>query len=128
MAKKKIISFLITFAILFIIDLIVISTLILPIYQDNISSILRTNPSTLSSIIAWFLIALGIVYFVNPYSKNKKQSFERGAILGLVIYGVYDLTNYAIIQNWTISMTLIDIIWGMILCGSVSVINKSLNK
>lgn len=128
MAKKKIISFLITFAILVIIDLIVISTLILPLYQDNISSILRINPDIASSLIAWFLITLGIVYFVNPNSKNKKQSFGRGAILGLVIYGVYDLTNYAIIQNWKISMVIIDIIWGMFLCAGISVINKSLNK
>lgn len=128
MAKKKIISFLAVFISIIILDLILISTLILPIYQNNVSSILKVAPNITSSVLAWLLIALGVVYFVNPNSKNKKQSFKKGALLGLIIYGVYSLTNYAIIQNWTIKMALIDIIWGMILCGTISVINKSISK
>ncbi|MGV8130517.1 MAG: DUF2177 family protein [Candidatus Pacearchaeota archaeon] len=128
MAKKKIISFLAVFISIVVLDLIFISTLILPIYQDSVSSTLKATPSITSSLLAWLLITLGIIYFVNPNSKNKKQSFKKGALFGLIVYGVYSLTNYAIIQNWTIKMAIIDIIWGMILCGTLSVINKAISK
>ncbi len=36
-----------------------------------------------------------------------------GALLGLVAYGAYDLTNQATLRTWPLSLTLIDIAWGM---------------
>ena len=38
-------------------------------------------------------------------------------VLGLVIYGVYETTNYAIFKNWTLSTVLLDTAWGAILLG-----------
>jgi uncharacterized membrane protein len=43
-----------------------------------------------------------------------KAAAWRGAILGLTAYGTFDLTNLAIIQGWTLAVTLVDITWGMI--------------
>lgn len=37
-----------------------------------------------------------------------------------MLYGVYDLTNLAILEKWTLRMTLADIAWGSILCGAIS--------
>lgn len=36
-----------------------------------------------------------------------------GSIYGLVVYGVYDLTNLAILANWTLKLTIVDILWGV---------------
>ncbi len=127
MAKKEIISFLATLISIILLDFIVISSTILPLYNQNLFGIIKEEISIISSISAWIIISFGISYFITPNSKNNKQSFKNGALLGLVIYGVYDLTNYAIISGWTIGMTIIDIIWGMLLCGTVSVINKYVN-
>jgi uncharacterized membrane protein len=33
------------------------------------------------------------------------------------VYGVYDLTNRAILQHWPLLLTLVDIAWGCSLCG-----------
>ncbi len=46
----------------------------------------------------------------------------RGAVLGLVAYGAYDLTNHATISNWPLTMTLVDIAWGMVVTALTSVI------
>ena len=48
--------------------------------------------------------------------------FGSGALFGLILYGVYDLTNLAILEKWTRSMTVADIAWGCVLCGSTAVL------
>jgi uncharacterized membrane protein len=35
-----------------------------------------------------------------------------GGALGLVAYGTYDLTNYATLKNWPLTVTLVDLTWG----------------
>jgi uncharacterized membrane protein len=41
------------------------------------------------------------------------NSVINGALLGLVCYATYDLTNQATLRHWPVSLTLIDIAWGM---------------
>jgi uncharacterized membrane protein len=36
-----------------------------------------------------------------------------GALLGMICYATYDLTNQATLKHWPVSLTLIDIAWGM---------------
>jgi uncharacterized membrane protein len=35
-----------------------------------------------------------------------------GAVLGLVAYGTYDITNLSTLKGWSTRLTLIDIAWG----------------
>jgi len=42
---------------------------------------------------------------------------RRGAIVGAILYAFYDLTNYATFTNWTLQMTITDILWGTFLCA-----------
>jgi uncharacterized membrane protein len=35
-----------------------------------------------------------------------------GALLGLVVYGVYDFTNYSTLRQWPFVLTLADTAWG----------------
>ena len=57
-----------------------------------------------------FLIA-GINYFIIKPNRSVKDAF----LLGLVIYGVYETTNYALFKNWHITTVIIDTLWGGIL-------------
>ena len=50
------------------------------------------------------------------------RSLWRGALLGLVAYGAYDLTNHATIAGWPLSMTVVDIAWGATVTALTSVI------
>ena len=43
-----------------------------------------------------------------------------GGLLGLVAYGTYDLTNLAILRDWPVSITLIDLAWGTVLSAVVA--------
>ena len=47
--------------------------------------------------------------------------------LGFLIYGIYDMTNYATITNYKLDVALIDMTWGGILFGLVGYIYKKIN-
>jgi uncharacterized membrane protein len=51
-----------------------------------------------------------------------------GSIFGLVTYGVYDFTNLSVMNNWSITITFIDVVWGSVLCGITSVVATLLEK
>ena len=40
-----------------------------------------------------------------------------GALLGCIIYGVYDFTCLAILKDWPVKMAFFDIDWGTFLCS-----------
>jgi uncharacterized membrane protein len=66
-----------------------------------------------SAIIVYLLITYGLYYFI---IKENRSPYE-AALLGLIIYGVFDFTNHAIFKNYNIYIGLLDTIWGGILCG-----------
>jgi uncharacterized membrane protein len=64
-----------------------------------------------------FLIA-GINYFIIKPRKSVNDAF----LLGIVIYGVYETTNYALFKNWSLITVIIDTLWGGLLFASTTYI------
>ena len=54
---------------------------------------------------------------LNYFILEPKKSVYEAMILGLVIYGVYETTNYAILKNWKLTTVILDGLWGSILFG-----------
>ncbi len=73
-----------------------------------------------AGLLAWTLLVVGIVVLVLPNASSYGTAAMYGAILGFVIYGVYDFTNLATITGWTIPMTIVDMLWGTFLCSITS--------
>ena len=66
----------------------------------------------LSGAIACYLLLItGLQYFIIEKKKSIKDAF----LLGILIYGVYETTTYAIFNNWSIKSVLLDTLWGGIL-------------
>lgn len=76
-----------------------------------------------AAIATWFVLVLAIQLLVlgSPHT-SLEHVFRHGAILGGVIYAVYNLTNLATIEVWTVRMGLSDTLWGMLLVGAMSVV------
>jgi uncharacterized membrane protein len=72
-------------------------------------------------IVLYIIIAFGLVFFALT-SASLVENILRGAFLGFVIYSVYDLTNYSILKNYSLKLTLIDLAWGTTLSGICSAI------
>ena len=58
----------------------------------------------LGAAICYILLIVGIQYFIIQPRKSVSDAF----LLGLVIYGVYETTNYALFKNWSILTVIID--------------------
>ena len=63
-------------------------------------------------------LLLGIVLFVLPrisVANLTGSALLWGALYGIVVYTVYDMTNYSLVRDWPLSVSLIDICWGGLL-------------
>jgi uncharacterized membrane protein len=72
--------------------------------------------------IVYALLALGTTFFIIPKMTSLGMSFIWGALLGLIIYGVYDMTNLATIANWPTAFAFVDMAWGIVSGGLVAMV------
>jgi uncharacterized membrane protein len=68
--------------------------------------------------LCYLFLITGINYFIIKPRKSVSEAF----LLGLVIYGVYETTNYALLNNWSILTVIMDTLWGGILFASTTYI------
>jgi uncharacterized membrane protein len=82
-----------------------------PIIGELMASSVRPAPA-----VAFYLIYVaGIVLLaIRPAWRSGEwtTALITGAILGLVAYGAYDLTNQATLKIWSLKITLADMAWG----------------
>jgi len=120
---KLVTLFLVTIMSVFVLDMIWLGVIAKNIYAQNIGLLLRKSgdamtPIWWAAVVVYVCITIGILFFVLPKAQGDYiLAFSGGILLGLVTYGIYDFTNYSILAHWTWKITLIDFIWGMILCG-----------
>lgn len=115
--------FILTIIFVFVLDMIWLGLIAKNIYAHNIGTLLRKSGEGMAPIwwaaaVVYVCITLGILYFVLPNANgNYMLALGGGVVLGLVTYGIYDFTNYSLFASWPLRITLIDFIWGMVLCG-----------
>lgn len=73
-------------------------------------------------VFAWFVIALGCYIFAVAPSDTLVNAARMGAIFGFISYAIYDLTNLTFINTYPVRFAIVDIVWGTILCSSISFI------
>ena len=77
-----------------------------------------------ATILAYVFIVFGLNYFII----SKRASVTDAFLLGLVIYGIYEFTNKAILTKWTYNTVALDTVWGGILFASVTFLTYKLEK
>ena len=76
------------------------------------------------AIICYVLLVFGLYYFIISQNKKVFDAF----LFGLVIYGVYESTNYALLKDWKFSTLVIDTLWGGILFALTTYFTYKINK
>jgi len=111
-------------AVLFLaIDMVWLLWLGRSIYVTEIGEILRQPPNMAAAGAFYILYITGLMIMViwpAFQAQSVLQGLMYGALLGLIAYGTYDLTNLAVMKGFTTKIAIIDMIWGTILTGSVS--------
>lgn len=70
--------------------------------------------------VFYLVYLIGIVVFAVMPALNQQErlmALGAGALLGLVAYGTYDFTNLSTLKNWPLTLSLIDVCWGVVLTG-----------
>ena len=72
----------------------------------------------LGAALCYIFLIYGLNYFIIKPRKSVNDAF----LLGLVIYGVFETTNYALFKNWSIITVIMDTLWGGLLFASTTYI------
>jgi uncharacterized membrane protein len=102
-------------------------TSMINVYRQNIGELLLPDSIRIVPAILFYLLYIfGIVWFaVTPALSNGgslQTAAVNGALLGLVCYGTYDLTNHATLKVWPAFITVMDMTWGTLLTASAAVV------
>ena len=92
------------------------------LYRPMLGELLAPSFRLIPAVIFYLIYIAGIVWFaVRPgVVVGVPLGVMNGAILGLLCYATYDLTNQATMKAWPWQVTLIDIAWGMALTALAS--------
>jgi uncharacterized membrane protein len=115
-----------------VIDGIWLTVISKSIYQKYIGDLMLKQAHLFPALLFYLIFGLAIVVFITSPALKNGWNFgtilAHGALLGLVIYGGYDLTNLAILKGWPIAISVIDISWGVTLSSLVSLTTVYLSK
>lgn len=115
----------VAFTAFLIIDLIWLGVVARSFYQAQMGHLMRANVNWGAAIIFYLIFVAGIVLLV-VWPAIERQSLVHaivfGAVLGLVTYAAYDLTNLATLEGFPLTVALVDLVWGAVLCSSVSAV------
>jgi uncharacterized membrane protein len=88
-------------------------------YREQLAPIVRLAdggiaPNWPAAFVVYVLLGTGIALFVIPRAPTISTAAGYGAMLGLVVYGVYDFTNYSTLRQWPFVLVLVDVAWGIV--------------
>ena len=105
------------------IDLIWLGLIAKNFYRDQLGALMLDRPSLGIGLGFYVIFVVGIVVFaVMPGLRDGslRTTLMLGALLGLVAYGTYDLTNLATLRNWPLAMSVVDMAWGTLLTAAAA--------
>ena len=114
-----------------VIDAIVIRMVMLPLFQRNVGALLAEETRLDVALGFYLFYVAGIVYFaVNPAlaAGDMRMALQNGAILGLLAYGTYEMTNMATLRGWSWTMVISDMTWGMVLTAVTAAIGYTIAR
>ncbi len=125
MLVKLVQLYMVTLIAFFVIDMIWLGLVAKNFYREQIGFIMAPRVNWPAAIIFYLLFIAGLLYFATYpalASGSLSKALISGALFGFICYATYDLTNLATLKNWPLKVTLVDLVWGTVLCCSLAVI------
>ena len=115
----------------FAIDMLWLGVVARNFYRAQIGRLLKADVNWAAAILFYLVFIGGIVFFVLAPALEKsswRYALLVGAAFGFITYATYDLTNLATMKDWPLLVTVVDLAWGSVLTGSVSVISYAIAR
>jgi uncharacterized membrane protein len=81
-------------------------------------------PNYVSVVLCYVFLIAGLNYFIIKPNRSVQDAF----LLGIVISGVYETTNWATFKNWSSITVIMDTLWGGILFALTTWIVRFIKK
>jgi uncharacterized membrane protein len=113
--KQILIAYAATAVVFLALDAIWLTTMADRLYRPAIGSLMLERFELLPAAVFYVLYIVGVLVFaVIPGLESGRwtTSLGLGAMLGLVAYATYDLTNQATLRGWSWQVAIVDLCWG----------------
>ncbi len=120
-----------TFAVFLAVDLLWLGFVAREFYARHLASLMRTDVRWGAAFLFYLLYVLGILLLaVTPAleAESLRKAMFLGAVLGVVAYAAYDLTNLAVLEGFPGRMVVVDLVWGTLLTASVAGVGYGLGR
>jgi uncharacterized membrane protein len=97
------------------VDAVWLSLMASRLYRPTLGDILLTDLRVGPALAFYAIYPVGLLVFaVLPGLKSGSPVAVAGsaALFGALAYATYDLTNFATLRNWTLQLTVLDIVYG----------------
>lgn len=87
-------------------------------YRAEVGDLMAVSPNYYGAIAFYLIYTIGLLYFsLLPALKEGSfvLAFIRAGILGFVTYGVYNVTNTAVLVHWSYVVCVVDTAWGVVI-------------
>lgn len=126
------ILYLSTFAVFLVVDFLVLSYFMKPIFARDIGPLMLETFRVLPAFLFYAFLVGVVLWFVSwpglVEGKSLWWVFGNAALLGAAAYGTYEFTNYAILKDWTTTLVVVDLTWGTVLTGGAAAAGVAITR
>ncbi|MBU0750116.1 DUF2177 family protein [Patescibacteria group bacterium] len=105
------------------VDLVWIGLVANKFYSSQLGDLFSPTVQWVPAVIFYVIFIAAVTFFViQPavQANSWVQALLWGAFFGLAAYATYDLTNLAVIRDWPLFMSIVDIAWGTFFTAGIS--------
>ena len=116
----------VAFVVFFAIDLVWLGVVAKNMYKEHLGFIMSPNVNWVAAIGFYMVFIAGLIFFaLNPAIEKNSITYAIfvGGFFGLITYATYDMTNLATLKDWPVFITVVDIIWGTVLCSLTTTVS-----
>ena len=110
--KKALFAYAGTLLAFLLLDGLWLGVLMAPTYRALLGPLMLDQPLLAPAVVFYLLYVIGCVVFVVLPASTWQRAARMGALLGLVAYGTYDLSNWATLNGWSVQLAVMDMAWG----------------
>ncbi len=108
--------FVVTALVFLALDALMLTFVMQPLFASHIGALMIESPRLGPAVLFYLGYVAGLVALVSwPGLREGRAVLVPAAVLGAMAYGTYELTNYAILRDWHLSMVVVDLTWGTVL-------------
>ena len=123
--------YLLTVPVFFAIDLLWLGVVAKGFYQKNLGFLFRSSVNWTAALVFYLIYIVGILLFAVVPALERgvwTRAILWGGLFGFFTYATYDLTNLATVKDWPVKVVIVDMIWGIVLGGVVSVLSFHIGR